>query len=575
MPATQDLFHDAAAGLIATDAHSLTDASMTDKAERAVRTIKGLLREGWHFLCATSMGKDSSVMTAIFLRALREVVEEDGKAPFCIVVTSNTGIEQPEMDRYAMEAARQVQTYITEHSLPARMDVVKPNLSNNYLVSILGGRTVANLPDGGAKCSDMMKVAPITRHKKQVFKEFGKEKVCTLIGKRLDESAHRRAGMLARDESATTPTLNERGEYILSPIMHFTTDDVFEFIGYARNKMTESYSTFERLLETYRGANAGECELNIYAAGKSNKTGCSARTGCSLCLRVGTDASMENFLKDPKHAYMRGLNDLREYIAATHYDPARRNWISRTTNADGTITISPVAYSPEHCIDLLKMVLSLDAEERDAAERAGIAPRFQLLSEGDVLAVDTLLNRYGYATGLVASYWYREIAFRGARFPIPVMKPYPKKPFPEPVTVPFADKHYDDVFSGLRDLEAAVVDVEWTMEKKGKVYSGGTGGPEFAVDEEAAMDFFGFEVDYALDKYCSEVISPTAAFHYLLRLGPVQIFKGSHSEVDRMLRVASQIHRSDLRPILNDPQALIRRLSGEAVKGQVALFDAA
>jgi len=38
---------------------------------------------------------------------------------------------------------------------------------------------------------------------------------------------------------------------------------------------------------------------------------------------------------DPNYHYMRGLNRLQQFIAATQYDWGRRNWIGRTIDAAG------------------------------------------------------------------------------------------------------------------------------------------------------------------------------------------------------------------------------------------------
>lgn len=49
-----------------------------------------------------------------------------------------------------------------------------------------------------------------------------------------------------------------------------------------------------------------------------------------------------------------------------------------------------------------------------------------------------------------------------------------------------------------------------------------------------------------------------------MRLGTVSLNKGGHSENDRMLRMANQIHRSGIVDVLNDPGKLIERLNNLA-----------
>jgi hypothetical protein len=134
---------------------------------------------------------------------------------------------------------------------------------------------------------------------------------------------------------------------------------------------------------------------------------------------------------------------------------------------------------------------------------------------------------------------------------------------PRDQEVPFVDAHYWSVHSGFRDMGMAIIGQESVVEKNGVLYSDVNIDDEFSIDEEGAALFFGFELDFALDKYhrnCSSV-NPTAALEYLFRLGVVSIYKGSHSEWDRMLRVANQIWRHGIRDCLNDPIKLVAKLT--------------
>lgn len=535
------------------------------QARASVDNLKRLLRQGWHCCAGVSFGKDSSLALHLFLTAALEMKRAGESIPESIIVNANTGIENPVIDHYSRSEMEKVRAFVKAHGLPITCKIVTPNLSNNYLVQILGGRTIATLPDGGGQCSVMMKVAPITRFKNRVMKRYGKDQVFTLIGKRLDESTHRRADMMARCESDTEPVRNEAGEYILSPIMNMNLDTVYECLGMVKAEFwPQTYTDFADCLETYRAANAGACELSAWGQNKPSSTGCSARFGCSLCTRVRDDKSMENMLRDDRYSFMEPLNKLRAVILANHYNPSKRNWLGRTCNQnDGTIKISAVAYSPDYCLELLRYVLTIDAEERDAAEALGVPPRFQLLTETDVLAIDFMQNRYGYVSGLVAAREYRDIALRGRRYPLPDNPPiHPKSKFPRSFTLPFSDKEYGSMFAGLRDLDAAIADCEQLVEKpNGRIFSGGAGAEEFAINEESAEFFFGFELETALKRFSAPGTSPTAVVNYLLRFGAVEIYKGSHHEQDRILRIASQIHRFGLRPMLNDPEAIITRLS--------------
>jgi hypothetical protein len=84
-------------------------------------------------------------------------------------------------------------------------------------------------------------------------------------------------------------------------------------------------------------------------------------------------------------------------------------------------------------------------------------------------------------------------------------------------------------------------------------------GDIFEIDEEGAELFWGFERDHALERI-SLNDAPAAVVHYFLGLGTVTLFKGGHSDVDRMLRMSNQIYRSGLQPHLDDPKTLMTML---------------
>lgn len=553
--------------IASSDASELT---LDQKIERTESVIKKFLKQGMHLLVACSFGKDSSVMLNIFLQAIKSFVEEHGTAPQCLVVNSNTLIENPLMDAYARLEAGNVTRFCTAHDLPVKMDIVEPNLSNNYLVNIIGGRTIAVDATNDSKCSVMMKVNPINKHKHRVFKSFGKNSVISLVGTRFDESSERDKNMRERGDSYFDVSVNEAGDQVLCPIADFTLDDVFTYIGRVRAGRIECYSTFDELVNVYRDANGGDCMVTVYATGSASKQACGARTGCYICLR-SRDRSMENMLTEPKHEFMRPLNKLREFIIANQYDPSKRNWLSRSVNDDGTVTIAPNAYSPKYCEDLLRLVLTIQVREEEKAYALGIAPRFTMLRLKDIIAIEVLWARYGYHKSAAALRIFNDVVVKRQymEFPNDIVV-HSKSNFPRFKTkVFFADPKFNGVTSGLRDVEAMTADCEKTTKGDGAIYSDVNVDNEFSVDEEGAELFFAFEYENFLKKYTDPGMCPTAVYHYFMRLGTVSINKGGHYENDRMLRMANQIHRLGVVGDLNDPEILIAKLGQQSTEGVV------
>ncbi len=565
--------------------------SMDDKLVATRGAIKAQMAAGKHIVVAASFGKDSSVLLVIAIQALEELMAEQGTAPTLFVITSNTLLENPLMDNYSMREVAKVRAYAKAKNLPIEMRVATPNTSNNYLANLIGGRLIASTPDAGRKCTVMMKVQPIERLKKRLAKEMGyskkeaRDQFVTVIGKRYDESENRGRGMRESGERPDAPVKMVKDkagkdyEWVMSPIAHWTLDDVYFLIAYVRNDMISTYSDFEDLVEIYRSANDGQCMINVYSKGKPATSGCGSRTGCHICLAVKDDKSMESMLNDEQYAWMRPLNDFRNWIQRNHYRIDKRNWLARTVNDDGSINLAPNAYAPQFCLDMLRYALTIDANEQMEAARMGIEPRFQLLCIQDIIAIDFLWGRYGYQHALMACHTAKQV-MNGKRWDVPSASPqesYPTRlPSIRKLTLPFADRDYGHFSVGSMDVLAAVTD---TMDP----FAVPT-GDQFNVDEEGAELFWTFELENALQRYGPAdddgtprdgEFFPSQGAHYFLRMGTVSLFKGSEGEFERMMQMSNQIARHGVRSVLNDPEALIAKLgqNGDMLPAAGGQFD--
>ncbi|MFL1449153.1 hypothetical protein ACI77O_12230 [Pseudomonas tritici] len=447
----------------------------------------------------------------------------------------------------------------------------------DYLVSVIGGRTIMSV-GANTKCQQMTKAAPLDKLKRQVRKQIAVEsgvkpkavQVVSLIGTRFDESATRGRAMADRGESAVDAVdVMDDGQLVLSPIAEFTQFDVFEFIGNVRSEKIETYDDFTQLVNLYKDMNGGDCMVNAYIAGKEqSKAPCNARTGCFLCARVSRDVSAESLIshEDGKYAWMKPLNELREFMIKMHFDPKARAWLARDVGADGWISVTPNAYSPAYTAQLLGIVLSIQADEQIAARQLKIAPRFKLLTLKQIMAIELNWGRYAYQPAWTAMKLYRAIYREGKRFQIPdleSMPVYTEKDVAFRSRVPYADAQYNGIFSGLRDVDAAAADCEnLTVTRSGKYVTNVQVGNEYDIDDEGLELFMEFEFDRVLDSQRLNE-TPSAAIHYLLGLGTIQLYKGSHSDWDRMLRVSNQLTRHGLQPMLHDPHAIIAHLNSK------------
>lgn len=546
--------------------------NLTAKVALAVKAIKAQVLAGRHLSCAFSGGKDSSCTLAIALMAMRELIDEGVSVPTLNVCHSDTKIESPVVKAYNTQMIKQIEAYSKSSGIPVRVWIASPGLSGDYLVSVIGGRTIMSV-GSNAKCSMMMKVEPLNKLKRQLRKtiaaETGKKtkevEIVTLIGTRFEESAARNRAMTERGESALEAVdAMSDGQLVLSPIAHFTTMEVFEFIGNVRAGRLETYDSWDSLVEIYRSANNGDCMVTAYIANREQaRTPC---TGCWGCLRVSTDSSANSFLnhEEGKYEWLRPLVNLREYMKRKHFDPKARAWVARDVGEDGYIQLMPNAYSPQYTKELLGIILSIQADEEIAARKLGIEPRFELLTLKQVMAVELAWGRYGYQSPWTAMRVYRSVYEEGKRFRIPdleSMPVYTEKDVSFRGRIPFADGQYDSLFSGLRNVDAAAADAEDLMvTRDGRFLTRCQTGDEYDIDDEGLELFMAFELDRVLEAPRLND-APSAAVHYLLGLGTVQLYKGTQSDWDRMLRVSNQLHRHNLLEVLNDPIAIVARVA--------------
>lgn len=558
------------------DINLAVDLPLSEKIEISKNAIKKLLTEGQTLFCMTSFGKDSSVMTAIVLDAIRELKQDNVKMFTTYILNSNTGLENPLIDIYAKGEIQDLRNYIAKYDLPVSFHVATPNLSNSFLANIIGGRNVASMPGMDRKCQQQLKKAPLDKLKAKLKKmaaaERGLKKLSPkhftdAIGTRFDESAHRSNEMTKRGESAVTPTKVQLGgtvSYLISPLADFTSFDVFEFIGNVTNGKVETYSSFEALTQVYRDSEKGECMVNLFLQDKlKQKTQCNSRTGCYTCSAVMNDKSLENMLEDDegRFEWMRPLNEFRNFITDSHWDMSKRSWLSRSVDTKtGEIKLSPNTYSALHCLDLLRYAMSIDADEQKLHP---YAPRFTILPIEHIFYINALWARYGYFDGFKALETYDEIYNKGARYyPPKIENPVKRAPIPNAISISYCDDRFNDIFEGFRDVTSAVSDIEPTVEKGGKVYFSPHVENELSVDTEGAMLFLDFELDYILDKHKSWRSEATSSIFTLLRYGVMSINKSGHSEWDRMIRIANQHHRHGIKPEdLSDPVILKKKIS--------------
>src|SRR3546814_16408013 len=92
----------------------------------------------------------------IAFTAMRELETEGFAVPTLNVMHSDTRMENPVIHCYNQSQMQQMQAYAKAAGIEMKVWVAKPGLSNDYLVSLVGGRIIASV-GSHAKCPHMTK----------------------------------------------------------------------------------------------------------------------------------------------------------------------------------------------------------------------------------------------------------------------------------------------------------------------------------------------------------------------------------------------------------------------------------
>lgn len=539
----------------------MPESEIGEKIAKAKAVMKWLLTT-YRTAFSTSFGKDSSATLGLAMAAAAELVQEQRAIHPFVVMTADTGVENPSVRALAEREMAKVNEWITRYSLPATTHVAYPHLASQFAVAVIGGRALPSMFGGKRDCTSDWKSGPLTRLRKQVLGSNniadGKF-VVSVTGVRKSESSVRAGNLALRRESATqVMQTNADGNVALAPIIDWSWDDVFDYLGLCSNGIEKTYSDMADVIDTYRDA-MGECVLlsSDDANAKASKP-CQSRFGCWTCLQVQDDRSMDQMVTEPKHAYMRPLAKFRSFLKNTYYDLSRRTWVGRTIDENGYIRFAVDGYSPEQLQDLLKYALTIDIEERQAAKRLGIAPRFQIISMEALLSISAHWSLQGFALPYTALKLFRDIE-RGARYPVPDVAEFPKVPIPAARFIQVGSSWNQGEawqYTGLRDvMSEAFAGFDGggcignrTIKTQGELRTvmNVNTADMFSIDPEGAALFFDFELDRLVDEWHG----PTARkpllieghhvagveYRFYASYGLLSVAKGQLSRIDEILR---------------------------------------
>lgn len=575
--------------------------SVDELVDEAMDTYRRLIDEGeaLHFAC--SYGKDSWTVLNLGLMALKAAKIEGRNVPPVYVVTSDTLIENPEIHSYVLRMQAKVREFAKENDLPIHVETVSPSLASSWAVSILGGRKLPQFASRATRdCSTDWKKEPAQKLVRKIRKELQDQgmNIVTVTGTRFSESQVRGRKMRERGDSALDIREQEDGSRTLSVIADWTTDDVWEYLAMAGNhgyrQFPAALDDFQETIDIYRDA-TGECQIVAETKG-SQSSACGARFGCHNCCVTASDKSMETMIDQPKYAYMKGLNDLRNYMTDTQADLTKRRWIGNDIERTGYIWIGPNCYGPEMLENLLKWSLTIDAREQEEAYRLSIEPRFQLISPEALIAIDMIWARdHLFPKPYHALAIYDEIFNQGKRFDIPrVMKVTQEQKdlfatpeyqewkktqdFVEPLLVEYV---VDQTVPPKRWLSVGMYDMEGRDQLVDYVSLGLAGqescgvedintGNVFDINSDAANLILELELPNLLKRRNNGTSNPTTAFHYYNHIGVVIWAKGKLPQQQHLLNRGQFFMRLGLAGSV-DPATIMSRTISNKEHQQIAV----
>jgi 3'-phosphoadenosine 5'-phosphosulfate sulfotransferase (PAPS reductase)/FAD synthetase len=550
---------------------SLIEIKGESKERLSLRSIERTLQAGHPLVVGWSAGKDSSVLTNLVLTAAASLAERGVRTPV-VITHADTGVENPEIVALARNEIRKMREFIRARNLVADVMVGEPTLTQSWPVRVIGGRALPPFPDTRRDCTTDWKIAVNERNLKRAtdgLKRQGFAEVVVATGVRRGESDARDAAIQARGERSDRPWRNDEGRLMLSAILEWELDDIWEYLGLANAKVIDAYSDFSDTLRVYADGGGTSCAVVSDLAMAKFAKPCSSRFGCWTCTAVSKDRSLTNMIEQDgqRYGYLQPLAALRNFLADTQYDWDRRQFVQRTIR-DGHIVIAPDTYNPNMLAELLRYTLT-------AQELSGVS----IISDAALVAIDARWSLYGLHPPFEAIRIWQDVVLRGNRYHPPVLsRPYPKTPAPHLGRI-HVGSDWDDETSplyadGLRhpiwELFSDSCGPALRTFANGKVGLDLEEGIE--VDAEGASMFLEFEAE----RKASEPNRPgqrwVEGFLYYLTLGVVSPGKGQSSMVDELIR------RTNWRQDFNlhgqrSPAELYERCQDKAPR-QIELFYA-
>lgn len=294
---------------------SQADQRSVRSAKRAMASVIRTVRDQYldtddrPWVVAFSGGKDSTYLAHVVFSAV-ESVPAAVRVRSVYIVSTDTGVETPEIADMTRATIVSMQRYAVAAALPVSAHLVTPPISDSFWVKTLG----RGYPPPSRLfrwCTDRMKIAPSNSFVRTKIDPEGR--VLLLLGARRGESQTRQRSMEAHNIAEAFQAHRRLPKALVwAPIQDLTTEDVWSGLLSSTPPWGGDHSN---LRELYKDANAGECMLVTQEG--TDPCG-NSRFGCWTCTVVERDKSLEGLIfsgRDelvPMHRFRERLLAVRD-----------------------------------------------------------------------------------------------------------------------------------------------------------------------------------------------------------------------------------------------------------------------
>ncbi|WP_084312304.1 DNA phosphorothioation system sulfurtransferase DndC [Desulfobulbus elongatus] len=276
--------------------------------------------QSYPWIIGFSGGKDSTVLAQAVFEALLSIAPSR-RTRAIHIVSNDTLVESPLVVAHLVRSQAAIREAATNWRLPVTVVTTTPAPEQTFWVLLIG----RGYPSPNQKmrwCTDRLKIAPTSQYIRACVNKDGAAIV--ILGVRLDESNSRRASILKHEnlvQSNLTPHTNLPGAFIYRPIVHLTTDQIWEIIWCFPPPWGGSH---EGLIKLYKDSQGGECP---FVTSPEDAPGCgttSSRFGCWACTVVTKDKSLQNVVDAGEQRYSP-LIEFRDWLKEIRNDPQWRS----------------------------------------------------------------------------------------------------------------------------------------------------------------------------------------------------------------------------------------------------------